>query len=76
MATRKPARTTVAPYSLRAREEPTVAAPVSWEEVEACSDPGDLRFLAPDVLARVDKSGDPLAEMAEVGQKVPEAPKG
>ena len=28
-------KTTIAPYSLRARPEPTVSTPVSWDEVEA-----------------------------------------
>ncbi|MFE2429548.1 non-homologous end-joining DNA ligase [Streptomyces sp. NPDC059373] len=55
-----PARTTVAPYSLRACSEPTVAAPVSWEEVEGCRAPEDLRFLPEDVLARLEKAGDLL----------------
>lgn len=53
-----PAKTTVAPYSLRARHRPTVSTPLLWEEVEACRKPGDLVFTAPDVLARVDKHGD------------------
>ena len=35
-------KTTIAPYSLRAREEPTVSTPVAWDEVEACAD-GELR---------------------------------
>ena len=55
-------KTTIAPYSLRARPEPTVSTPVSWEEVEACAD-GDveLRFEAGDVLARVEEHGDLFA---------------
>ncbi len=53
-----PAKTTVAPYSLRARERPTVSTPLTWKEVESCEDPDDLVFTAPDVLARVEKRGD------------------
>jgi len=52
------AKTTVAPYSLRAREQPTVSTPVTWEEVESCRRPEDLTFTADDVLARVARSGD------------------
>jgi bifunctional non-homologous end joining protein LigD len=50
-----PAKTTVAPYSLRARELPTVSTPLTWDEVEAG---GALRFTATDVLERVDTHGD------------------
>ena len=54
-----PAKTTITPYSLRARERPAVAAPRTWDEID---DP-DLRQLTPDeVLARLDTLGDPLAE--------------
>jgi bifunctional non-homologous end joining protein LigD len=50
-----PAKTTVAPYSLRAKDEPTVSTPLLWDEVE---NGGDLRFRAADVLDRVDRLGD------------------
>jgi bifunctional non-homologous end joining protein LigD len=53
-----PAKTTVAPYSLRAGERPTVSTPLTWKEVESCEDPDELVFTAPDVLARVEKRGD------------------
>jgi len=53
-----PAKTTVAPYSLRARPEPTVSTPISWDEVDGCRSPADLRFLASEVLARVEEHGD------------------
>jgi bifunctional non-homologous end joining protein LigD len=66
-----PARTTVAPYSLRARGEPVVAAPVGWDEVEACDGPGGLRFTAGEVQARVERLGDLLAPMAGREQRVP-----
>jgi bifunctional non-homologous end joining protein LigD len=52
------AKTTVAPYSLRARTHPTVSAPVTWDEVVSCRRPTDLVFTAPDVISRVDDQGD------------------
>ncbi|HEY2506776.1 MAG TPA: non-homologous end-joining DNA ligase [Streptosporangiaceae bacterium] len=52
------AKTTVAPYSLRARERPTVSTPITWDEVAACRVAGDLVFTADDVLDRVATSGD------------------
>jgi len=52
------ARNTIAPYSMRGREQPSVATPVSWEEVGAVTRPGDLRFSPEDVLARVEEHGD------------------
>jgi bifunctional non-homologous end joining protein LigD len=56
------AKTTIAPYSLRGRDHPTVAAPRTWEEIE---DP-DLRHLRFDeVLARVDADGDLLEGLDE-----------
>jgi bifunctional non-homologous end joining protein LigD len=58
------AKTTVAPYSLRARPLPTVSAPVTWDEVEACREPDDLRFTAPQVLERVEEHGDLMADLA------------
>ncbi|WP_298180926.1 non-homologous end-joining DNA ligase [Saccharomonospora sp.] len=53
-----PKKTTVAPYSLRARSSPTVSTPVTWQEVEDCVDPSELRFVAGTVLDRVDEHGD------------------
>src|SRR5262249_9036306 len=54
-------KTTIAPYSLRGRDEPTVAAPRTWAEID---DP-DLRHLRVDgVLARVARDGALLAAMA------------
>jgi bifunctional non-homologous end joining protein LigD len=56
-------KTTVAPYSLRARDLPTVSTPVTWEEVAACREVADLTFTAPDVLARVEAHGDLFAPL-------------
>ncbi len=56
-------KTTIAPYSLRARTYPTVSTPVTWDEVAACREPGDLFFTAPDVVARVADQGDLFAPL-------------
>ena len=65
-------KTTVAPYSLRARPEPTVSTPVSWTEVERCAaGETDLRFEAPAVLDRVDEHGDLFGPVLTVRQELP-----
>ncbi len=55
-----PAKTTVAPYSLRARPQPTASTPLTWDEVETG---GSLVFTAPDVRARVEANGDLFADV-------------
>ncbi|RXR26186.1 ATP-dependent DNA ligase [Oerskovia turbata] len=53
-------KTTIAPYSLRGRAHPTVAAPRTWDELD---DP-DLAQLDKDqVVERVERMGDPLAAL-------------
>ena len=67
-------KTTIAVYSLRAREKPTVSTPVSWDEVEQAlkkKDPNLLRFESEQVLKRVDKLGDLFAPVLELKQKLP-----
>jgi bifunctional non-homologous end joining protein LigD len=56
-------KTTVSPYSLRAKERPTVSTPITWDEVSSCRSPEDLVFLADDVLDRVDEFGDLYAPL-------------
>jgi bifunctional non-homologous end joining protein LigD len=67
-----PAKTTVAAYSLRARPQPTVSAPVTWDEVEACESVPDLTFTANDVRDRLDADGDLLADLDDANH--PELP--
>ncbi|WP_030513302.1 ATP-dependent DNA ligase [Nocardia sp. NRRL WC-3656] len=54
-----PAKTTIAPYSLRGREQPTVAAPRSWDEIADRKRLRQLRF--DEVLERWRSDGDLLA---------------
>src|SRR5262249_53502009 len=58
------AKTTVAPYSLRARSRPTASTPVSWDEVAQCTRREDLVFTSGEVLDRVAEHGDLLAPLA------------
>ena len=53
-------KTTIAPYSLRGREHPTVAAPRTWEELD---DPALRQLRYDEVLARVARDGDLLAAL-------------
>jgi bifunctional non-homologous end joining protein LigD len=64
-------KTTVAPYSLRAMQVPTVSAPVTWDEVE------DGAFVATDftagvVLDRIEEYGDLLEALCEPGPEIPD----
>jgi bifunctional non-homologous end joining protein LigD len=69
-----PGKSTVAAYSLRGLEYPTVSTPVSWAEVEdtAAADASRLTFLAGDVLARVEEE-ELFAPVASLRQRLPEA---
>ncbi len=67
-------KTTIAVYSLRARERPTVSTPVNWEEVERAlerDDAGSLVFETADVLERVQRHGDLFAPVLELKQGLP-----
>jgi bifunctional non-homologous end joining protein LigD len=68
-------KTTIAAYSLRARERPTVSTPITWDEVEATIGSGDaseLVFEAGDVLERIEQHGDLFAPVLELEQELPE----
>ena len=55
------AKTTIAPYSMRGRAQPTVAAPRTWAELD---DPDLRHLLLDEVLARAAADGDLLAALA------------
>jgi bifunctional non-homologous end joining protein LigD len=68
-------KTTIAAYSLRARERPTASTPIGWEEVEHAAESEDaasLVFEAADVLERIESKGDLFAPVLELQQKLPE----
>src|SRR5438128_1972743 len=70
-------KTTIAVYSLRARERPTVSTPVKWEEVEQVlkkKDPSLVVFEATKVIERVDKIGDLFEPVLKLKQKLPQLP--
>ena len=67
-------KTTIAVYSLRARERPTVSTPLEWDEVEAAAESGDpepIRFEAPQVIERAEERGDLFAPVLELKQRLP-----
>lgn len=67
-------RTTIAPYSLRGRECPTVSMPVTWEELEEALDREDrcaLVFECERALERVGKAGDAFRPVLELKQRLP-----
>ncbi|MBO4159963.1 non-homologous end-joining DNA ligase [Micromonospora antibiotica] len=68
------AKTTVAPYSLRAQAVPAVSTPLTWDEVEAGAAgkrPSVKPYTAGEVLRRVEKSGDLLAPLLDGGPELP-----
>ncbi len=65
-------KTTIAPYSLRARDRPTVSTPVTWDEVDACaSGEVELVFESAEVLERVAAHGDLFAPVLALEQELP-----
>ena len=67
-------KTTVAVYSLRARERPTASAPVSWDEVASAlkaGRPDRLVFEAAQVLERLEREGDLFAPTLKLQQTLP-----
>ncbi|RJQ79024.1 ATP-dependent DNA ligase [Pseudonocardiaceae bacterium YIM PH 21723] len=64
-------KTTIAPYSLRGREQPSASTPITWDEVRACAAPEDLVFGPEDVLKRVSADGDLLADLHDHPETLP-----
>jgi bifunctional non-homologous end joining protein LigD len=67
------AKTTVAPYSLRAQSTPTASTPLTWDEVEdmATGVVPARQFSAGEVLDRIEEHGDLLADLLTPGPRLP-----
>jgi bifunctional non-homologous end joining protein LigD len=68
-------KSTVSPFSLRARQNPTVATPLAWDEVEEAADSGEadrLRFEGPRVLEELEQRSELTAPLLEQEQRLPE----
>jgi bifunctional non-homologous end joining protein LigD len=68
-------KTTIALYSLRARERPTVSTSVTWDEVQRAlkkEDAGLLVFESSKTIARFEKMGDLFEPVLELKQKLPD----
>ncbi|GAA2595849.1 non-homologous end-joining DNA ligase [Streptomyces axinellae] len=59
------AKTTAAPYTLRAKPRPTVSTPLTWDELDAARTPDDLVFLTSDLTRRIEADGDLFAPLLE-----------
>src|SRR5438132_3439817 len=67
-------KTTICVYSLRARQEPTVSTPVTWEEVEHClknKKAEALKFRSDKVIARIEKLDDSFEPVEKLKQRLP-----
>lgn len=65
------AKTTATAYTVRARPEPTVSTPVTWDEVTRCRRPQDLTFLIGDIPPRLDRLGNPLTPLLNLNRARP-----
>lgn len=64
-------KTTIAPYSMRARPQPTVSTPLTWDEVVGGAGGADLAFTADEVLDRIEVDGDLFAPVLDLEQRLP-----
>ncbi len=60
--------TAVVPFSLRARNTPSVALPISWKELKTISSPDEYNFR--EVLKIVKKRKDPWQNYFKISQKI------
>jgi bifunctional non-homologous end joining protein LigD len=59
------AKTTAAPYTLRAKQRPSVSTPLTWEELTAARTADELVFLADQLPLRLESNGDLMAPLLD-----------
>ncbi len=64
-------KTTIAPYSMRAMDRPTVSTPLTWDEVASGADGEPLVFETADVLDRIEEHGDLFEPTLTLVQQLP-----
>jgi len=67
-------KTTICVYSMRAKEQPTVSTPVTWEEVATTAKKKDAKrlvFRCDQTVKRVERMGDLFEEVETLKQKLP-----
>jgi bifunctional non-homologous end joining protein LigD len=67
-------KTTVCVYSLRAKDQPTVSTPVSWDELATAirkNDPDELKFVSDETIHRAEQFGDLFEPVLTIKQKIP-----
>ena len=64
-------KTTIAPYSLRANDRPTVSTPLMWDEVSDGADGEPLVYDSDDVLDRIERLGDLFGDALVLEQELP-----
>jgi bifunctional non-homologous end joining protein LigD len=67
-------KTTVAVYSVRALDNPSVSTPITWDELDnalSANDASLLRFGPEEALERVDRHGDLHSPVLDLRQELP-----
>ncbi|MFW5844636.1 MAG: non-homologous end-joining DNA ligase [Planctomycetota bacterium] len=66
-------KTTVAAYSLRARDEPTISLPVGWDELLRARKPEKFRLTLHEALKRIERVDDPWQDLYDAAAPLPDA---
>ncbi len=64
-------KTTITPYSMRAKDRPTVSTPLTWDEVAEGANGEPLTFETAEVLERVEEYGDLFEPTQTLVQQLP-----